>query len=454
MESVSLKEYLSVVHRAISACVEPDVWVRAEVSELKVNGNGHCYLTLIEKEQSGRMNVCAKASAIIWANVYNMVASMFESVAHQPLQRGMNVLVRVSPNFHEAYGFSLIISDVDPTFTLGDMARKRQEVVDKLKADGVWDMNRELVLPDLPLRIAVISSETAAGFGDFINQLEQNPRQFKFAWRLFPAIMQGADAPASIMNALDQIFEVADQFDVVAIVRGGGASADMLAFDDYELASSCAQFPLPILSGVGHERDTCVVDMVAWQRCKTPTAVGAFLVDRAEMAYTRLCNAQQALADSVRRMLETENKRLEYSAVALSKSVPLTLMAENNKLASLTSALKMSVSSQCQDAKGQLDSVVVAFRSAVKVKLNGAQVQVEAQRKSLQHAVVALLAAQQGKLLLLDQKVNLLSPQSLLKKGYSLTLKNGKIVRSVGDAQPGDVLETLLADGTVKSVVK
>lgn len=432
MESISLKEYLTSVRQAVSNNVEADVWVRAEISELKVNGSGHCYLTLIEKEDSGRMNVCAKAAAIIWANLYNMVAPMFESVTRQPLQRGMSVLVRVSPNFHENYGFSLLISDIDPTFTLGDMARRRQEVIDRLKADGVWDMNHELPFPVLPQRVAVISSETAAGFGDFINQLDNNARGFKFYWRLFPAIMQGEGAPASIIAALDQVYAHADLFDVVVIVRGGGASADMLAFDDYDLTSCCAQFPLPIISGVGHERDTCVLDLVAWQRCKTPTAVGAMLVDCFEQAYARLDDLAVTLTNETRRLLQNENNRLTTANVLITKSVPLALTNENARLTKLCAALRVAVSNNCKTAEGHLLNAAAGLKSATR----------------------ALLTAQQSKMELLDQKVKLLSPQTLLDKGYSLTLKNGKVVRSANELQTGDRVELVLADGRRSSVVE
>lgn len=454
MESVSLKEYLTRVRLAVAAGVDPDVWVRAEISELKVNGSGHCYLTLIEKEESGRMNVCAKASAIIWANAYRMMSVMFESVTHEKLQPGMTVLVRVSPNFHEAFGFSLLVTDIDPTFTLGDMARRRQDVIDRLKADGVWDMNRELPFPELPQRIAVISSETAAGFGDFINQLEQNQRHFKFYWRLFPAIMQGADAPISIMEALDSVFEVQERFDVVAIVRGGGASADMLAFDDYDLTSSCAQFPLPVLSGVGHERDTCVLDMVAYQRCKTPTAVGAFLVECMEQQYARLCNAEQLLQTDACQLLRQEQNRMAEYVYAITKSVPLALMEAKNTLMAVSSSLNVATSNRCHREQSKLENVISTLRNDVRLKSQTANQMIDMETTRIQNALTNLFFTRQNKLELLAQKVELLSPMTLLKKGYSLTLKNGKMVRSAEELKPGDVLETMLADGRVTSVVK
>lgn len=454
MDSLSLRDYLAAIRSVITTQVKPDVWVRAEISELKVNASGHCYLTLIEKEASGRMNVCAKVSAIIWSNVYRMMSAMFLSVTNQQLQPGMSVLVCVSPNFHEAFGFSLVISDIDPTFTLGDMARRRQEVIEKLKADGVWDMNRELPFPELPQRIAVISSETAAGFGDFINQLEQNQRQFKFYWHLFPAIMQGADAPASIMEALDAVFAAQECFDVVAIVRGGGASADMLAFDDYDLASCCAQFPLPILSGVGHERDTCVLDMVAYQRCKTPTAVGALLVDCFEQAYAKLDGLSLSFVDGVRSLLREENERLKNGAMGFVKSVPLALTAEEARLSRLNANLRVMVSRRCQQEENRLNACASMLKASTKLKLQSADMNLADLKSRLQMNIKTLISQKQNRLDLLEQKIELQSPQNLLKKGYSMTLKDGKLVRSAADLKAGDLLETRFAEGSVKSRVE
>ena len=454
MDSLSLRDYLAAIRSVITTQVKPDVWVRAEISELKVNASGHCYLTLIEKEASGRMNVCAKVSAIIWSNVYRMMSAMFLSVTNQQLQPGMSVLVCVSPNFHEAFGFSLVISDIDPTFTLGDMARRRQEVIEKLKADGVWDMNRELPFPELPQRIAVISSETAAGFGDFINQLEQNQRQFKFYWHLFPAIMQGADAPASIMEALDAVFAAQECFDVVAIVRGGGASADMLAFDDYDLASCCAQFPLPILSGVGHERDTCVLDMVAYQRCKTPTAVGALLVDCFEQAYAKLDGLSLSFVDGVRSLLREENERLKSGAMGFVKSVPLALTAEEARLSRLNANLRVMVSRRCQQEENRLNACASMLKASTKLKLQSADMNLADLKSRLQMNIKTLISQKQNRLDLLEQKIELQSPQNLLKKGYSMTLKDGKLVRSAADLKAGDLLETRFAEGSVKSRVE
>lgn len=454
MDSLSLRDYLAAIRSVITTQVKPDVWVRAEISELKVNASGHCYLTLIEKEASGRMNVCAKVSAIIWSNVYRMMSAMFLSVTNQQLQPGMSVLVCVSPNFHEAFGFSLVISDIDPTFTLGDMARRRQEVIEKLKADGVWDMNRELPFPELPQRIAVISSETAAGFGDFINQLEQNQRQFKFYWHLFPAIMQGADAPASIMEALDAVFAAQECFDVVAIVRGGGASADMLAFDDYDLASCCAQFPLPILSGVGHERDTCVLDMVAFQRCKTPTAVGALLVDCFEQAYAKLDGLSLSFVDGVRSLLREENERLKSGAMGFVKSVPLALTAEEARLSRLNANLRVVVSRRCQQEENRLNACASMLKASTKLKLQSADMNLADLKSRLQMNIKTLISQKQNRLDLLEQKIELQSPQNLLKKGYSMTLKDGKLVRSAADLKAGDLLETRFAEGSVKSRVE
>lgn len=274
MESVSLYELNSRIRQSVEEAFPSPVWVRAEISELKENANGHAYLELVEKDGN---RIVAKTKAMCWRNTYAMLKPFFREKTGQPLAVGMKVLFACEVNFHEQYGFSLLINDVDPAFTLGDMARQRQETIRRLRQEGVFDMNRSLTVPPLPQRIAVISSATAAGFGDFEHQLKRNEQGYVFYTHLFPAVMQGERTSSSIIAALERIYVHAELFDVVVIIRGGGATADLNSFDNYELATNCAQFPLPIITGIGHLRDTCVLDMVANVCAKTPTAVAEYL---------------------------------------------------------------------------------------------------------------------------------------------------------------------------------
>ena len=274
MKQYSLIELCQEIDMVLSSDLAEAYWVRAEIASL--SERGHCYMELIEK--SSNRNISAKVRATCWSHVYHILAPYFASETGQVLAVGMQVLLHVEINFHAVYGLSLNIVGIDPTFTIGDMARQRQQTIQRLKDDGVMDMQRALTMPLLPLRIAVISSADAAGYGDFEDQLTRNLGGYKFRTQLFAALMQGEQSPASIIQALGAIADDIEAYDVVVIVRGGGATTDLRNFDDYELASHCAQFPIPIIAGIGHTRDVSIVDMVVHTSVKTPTAVAQFLI--------------------------------------------------------------------------------------------------------------------------------------------------------------------------------
>ncbi|MBQ8443183.1 MAG: exodeoxyribonuclease VII large subunit, partial [Bacteroides sp.] len=276
-QALSLYELNGLVKRSIRNSMPETYWLQAELSDVRSNYSGHCYLEFIQKDASGN-NLIAKARGTIWSNIYKMLKPYFEQETGQAFASGIKVLVRVSVDFHELYGYSLTVLDIDPTYTVGDMERKRREILRQLEEEGVIDLNKELEMPLLPQRVAVISSATAAGYGDFCNQLANNPRGYGFHTQLFPAIMQGDRVEESVIAALNAIYAQLDCWDVVVIIRGGGATSDLSGFDTYELAANCAQFPLPIITGIGHERDDTVIDLVAHTRVKTPTAAAAFLI--------------------------------------------------------------------------------------------------------------------------------------------------------------------------------
>lgn len=301
MNSLSLSELLAEVQVTLEDCLEPTYWVRAEISALSVKG-GHCYMDLIEKGDNALM--AAKMRATCWRNRWQMLQPAFEQATGQNIKVGMQVLLQVEVVFHPVYGLSLNIYDLDATFTLGDLERQRQETIRQLQADGVMDINRSHPFPTLPQRIAVISSESAAGYGDFCDQLKNNPGGYAFTPTLFPATMQGDTAAESIIRALNQIADRLDEFDVVVIIRGGGATTDMACFDNYLLASCCAQFPLPIISGIGHTRDVSIVDMVVHTAAKTPTAV-------AEVLITSLDRQAQILQDLLQRIRLQGQRQIE-----------------------------------------------------------------------------------------------------------------------------------------------
>ena len=304
----TLRQLNLMVRDAIEMQMPDEYWVEAELSECRERG-GHCYMELIEKEEQTNTPV-ARASAKCWRQTWQMLQPHFERITGQPLHAGLKVLLRVYAQYHEAYGFSWIVTDIDPTYTIGDMARKRQEIIRQLKEEGVFDLQRELCIPMFAQRIAVISAAGAAGYGDFCRQLEDNEYGLKFEATLFPAIMQGEQVEQSIIDALEKIYSAINSYDVVVIIRGGGATADLSGFDTLALAENVAQFPLPIITGIGHDRDESILDMVSNTRVKTPTAAAALLIDNLRQVLTRIDNAQQRIAMAISQRFASQKERL------------------------------------------------------------------------------------------------------------------------------------------------
>lgn len=448
MEGLLLSEYLAALKQHISR-FQRSVWVKAEINELKYSG-GHCYLTLIEKSDEG---FAAKISAHIWKNKVLYLRPMFEQITGQELTTGLSILVQVTPNFSEKYGLSLDIEDIDPTYTMGDMAMRRAETIKKLQADGVWEMNKSIDFPILPQRVAIISSPTAAGYGDFCNQLLKNEYGYKFYVHLFPAIMQGESAPQSVMDALDAIYSVEDLFDVVVIIRGGGGTADMLAFDDYDLASCCAQFPLPIISGIGHDRDECVLDLVANQRCKTPTAVAAFLVEHVHEQGCRIEEIETALIECVRETLNDEKDHLQQLSTSISQSAQVMLSEVKMQLNTADINLHNLPLQLIQKEQHRLKVLSADIRTESNQVTLTERGKLEMLKERLKNLSANILSKQTARLELDESKLKLSSPEAILKKGYTLTLFNGKAVKSAQNLKSGDQIETLFADGKVTSTI-
>lgn len=409
MDALSLYDLNALVRRSLEQCLPDEYWVQAELSEVRVHpATGHCYVEFVQKDPRSN-NLVAKARGVIWNNVFRLLRPYFEESTGQVFTAGIKVLVQVSVGFHELYGFSLTVHDIDPTYTLGDMARRRREILKQLEEEGVLTLNKELPMPELPRRVAVISSATAAGYGDFCHQLTNNPRGYYFHTELFAAAMQGDRVEESMLAALDSINSRADDFDVVVIIRGGGATSDLSCFDTYLLAAACAQFPLPIITGIGHERDDTVLDSVAHTRVKTPTAAAEYLIARMDEAADRL-------NDLAVRLYEVVTARLKW---------------ERNRL---------------QQCRNRIPTASVRRVSSAKLELLTA-------RKDLHRSVEAVLARHRHKLELLKQRLADASPDKLLARGYSITLKDGKAVKDAALLSPGDRLVTRLYRGEVQSVV-
>ena len=408
MEALSLYDLNALVRRSLEQCLPDEYWVQAELSDVRTNSTGHCYLEFIQKDSRSN-NLIAKARGTIWANVYRLLKPYFEESTGQAFVSGIKVLVQVTVSFHELYGYSLTVQDIDPTYTLGDMARRRREILKQLEEEGVLTLNKELEMPVLPQRIAVVSSPTAAGYGDFCHQLKNNSRGFFFHTELFPALMQGDRVEESVLSALDAILNRQEDFDAVVIIRGGGATSDLSGFDTYLLAAACAQFPLPIITGIGHERDDTVLDSVAHTRVKTPTAAAEYLINCMDLA-----------ADE-----------LEVLISQLHESVRSRLTEEHRKLISYRNRIPSAVVRRVSDAKLALLTT----------------------RKDISLAVQTSLSRQRHRLELLQQRLADASPEKILARGYSITLKDGKVVKNGDVLQLNDEIVTRLYQGEIVSIV-
>lgn len=406
---MSLFELNNLVRASIRTCLPDEYWVQAELSDVRSNYSGHCYLEFVQKDTKGNTLV-AKARGIIWSNVFARLRPYFERETGQAFVSGIKVLVKVTVDFHEQYGYSLTVVDIDPTYTLGDMARRRREILLRLQQEGVLTLNKELEMPVPAQRIAVISSATAAGYGDFCNQLLNNEYGFVFYPKLFPAVMQGEKVEASIISALNTINRQIDRWDVVVIIRGGGATSDLSGFDTYDLATNCAQFPIPIITGIGHERDDTVLDMVSHTRVKTPTAAAEFLIAN----------------------LRSTAEQLEEFANVLAQVIPERLSRE----------------------KERLDRWVARIPSQVQMRLQKESFRQERFYNRLTTAWQNRLVRENHRLELLAQQVRAASPEKLLEKGYSITLKNGKAVTDISQLKPGDEVVTRVSKGSFISIVK
>ncbi len=474
-QQLSLFELQRQVKGSLDDTFSMPVWVKAEISEMTVNRSGHCYLDLVETEP-GTDNVIARCRATIWSYTFRMLKPYFETTTGQVFTEGLKVLLHAKVEYHEVYGFSLNIRDIDPVYTLGDMARQRREIIRRLEEDGVFEMNKELELPLVPQRIAIISSPTAAGLQDFLDQLHNNPHKFVFYTKLFPAVMQGNEAPGSITKALEQIFEYEDLFDSVAIIRGGGAQIDLACFDNYELAFNVAQFPLPVITGIGHDKDDTVIDMVAHTRMKTPTAVAEFLISGALRFSEELKELEKHFTELVNDQLEENKNRLNDAADQLNHLVNQMIVSQQNRLniariqlANRSAAFLKNQITELKQLSTETRNRTVRYVTIQNHqleqsgnKLNFAFRKQVFKNKSLlqqfQNLIkfrsIETIKTEKKNLNLIQEKLRLIDPQNILKRGYSLTMLNGKILKSVQLVKEGDLIETRLSDGTVESMVE
>ena len=406
---MTLFELNHIVRSVLESSLDEEYWVEGEFADASVGFGGHFYGELVQKDGQGR-NIVARARVTSWARNYNIISLRFQKETGETLRRGLHVKLLVKVTFHEQYGYALNILDVDSSFTLGDMARRRKEILAQLQQDGIINDNKELPLPSLLKHIAVVSSAGAAGYGDFCNQLKHNDYGLFFHYHLFPAVMQGTNVEESVMTALAAIADEAHRWDCVVIIRGGGATGDLSDFDSYPLAAAVAQMPIPVIVGIGHERDETVLDFVAHTRVKTPTAAAAFLIDNGAQQLSRLDDFQNRMIQGVSLLCERQQRYIEQLTVRLTSAPSKRLLTEQHHLEILQNRYMQAAKFMLQNAKLRLVNLETRYAA--------------------------------------------LDPVLQLKRGFSLTYTaSGQLLRSTKDLQQGELLITRLADGIVTSEV-
>jgi exodeoxyribonuclease VII large subunit len=422
-DPLSLHELTQRIAAVVNRSFAEPVWVVAELSDVRVAANGHCYMTLIEKEPK-RGSTLASMRGMIWSSRWWLIRDTFYEQTGQPFTSGLQVMVQVQVTMHEQYGLGLNIIDVNPTYTLGEMARRRMEILKQLEKDGVIDMNRELPFPILPQRVAIISAEGAAGYGDFMKQLSNNSFGLKFYTHLFPATMQGQQTEPSVIAALDRINEVQDYFDVVVIIRGGGATVDLASFDSYQLAFNVANFPIPIITGIGHDRDQTVLDHVAHTSVKTPTAAAALLIDTLAEQLQKNIDLQEEIKDSITQRMNDERQRLQRFGNAV-RNTHVTLTQQINHLDLLSQKIQSYAQQRILQEKSGLNIISQTIQIHTKQRMQ----------------------REKDKLDYFDKTIKMAQPDNILKRGFSITRLNGHAVKSAASVPEGSTLKIQTADG-------
>lgn len=431
MGHLTLFELNSIIKETLSTYTEPTYWVVAEIGELRVNRSGHCYLDLIEKNDEA---LVAKMRGTIWSYTYRKLIGWFEAITGETLKPGMQILANVEIQFHEAYGISLNIRDIDPNYTLGERARRKQEILQQLEEEGVLEMNKSLALPLVPQNIAIISSPTAAGYGDFINQLASNRYGYTFNLQLYQALMQGTEAKNSIIEAMYQAFQAWENgtpCDALVLIRGGGAQVDLDCFDTYDLAAHIAQFPIPVITGIGHERDETIADLVAHTRLKTPTAVAEFLI-----------SGMLAFEES----MVTNFEMIQRFATGV-------LQEETFRLDTLKQQLRYNAKTSLRQAQQIIKNLSGELKYASKIQLNMGKEKLNKLTESLFKQPFYVIDKQKDRLQTLEKNLNLLNPQTVLKRGYTITYINDQPLTGKTKAKPGDNVTTYAYNKTLKSKV-
>lgn len=450
---ITLLELNKRLKEGIQNLFPSGIWVVAEICDMNSNQSGHCYLELIEKAE-GSENIIAKSRATIWSFTYRILKPYFESVTGQRFSSGLKILVLVSVEFHEIYGLSLNIKDIDPSYTIGDLAKRKQEIINRLVDEGVFELNKELQLPEVCRRIAVISSESAAGYGDFVKQLKNNNRGFKFKVKLFQAFMQGNETERSVIQALEHIYENYTAFDVVVISRGGGSQAELNYFNNYNIAFHITQFPLPVLSGIGHDRDQTIVDMVAHTSLKTPTAVAEFIISMMSETADYLESLGEQIIELTGNKIIDCKDYLNQMSINIRNLNKMHVNQIHNRYILIETHFNQRIRNLLPQRKSVLNQLQQQFVSRLKYNLMLHKLHLNRTDQKLPAAAKSIFRNKKSKIQIIDSLLSAYNPNNILKRGYSITYYNGKAIHSPQEVQPGETIDTRLKDGCISSIVK
>ncbi len=449
---ITLSQLNSSIRKSIYNEFSETFWLIAEISDFKESKRGHAYLELIEKDEKTKKQK-AKSRATIWSTTYRFLKPYFESATKQKIIAGIKVLINVTVDFHEIYGLSLNIIDIEPSYTIGDIERQKQEIIDRLNEEGIVNMNKEIDIPELCQKIAIISSSSAAGYGDFVHQLENNAFNYKFYLKLFPATMQGDKAEESIVNALEKIYEYEDFFDIVVIIRGGGSKSDLSCFDSYWISSNIAQFPLPVITGIGHERDESIADMVANTSLKTPTAVAEFLIEKINYLDEYLQEVKNKFFTNVKSLIVNKNHEITNFSNKTINIVKTKIYQNKIILNSLESKFTSNSKLFVKQKEVKLNDYQQELAFLSKKYFANRNKKINETNYKLDYVCSKFLLKQKHKIEVIENTLDYVNPMNVVKRGYSLTSHKGKIIKSMEMLETESIIETKLSCGTIVSKV-
>ncbi|MFO7755301.1 MAG: exodeoxyribonuclease VII large subunit [Bacteroidales bacterium] len=450
-ERYSLSELQKLIKQSLEDKLKSFYWVSAEISELKINYSGHCYLELVEKNR--QEDIKSRARAIMWSGKARLLLPYFENIAGQPLAEDIKVLVRVKIDYHELYGLSLVINDIDPAYTVGEIAVKRKQIIKRLESEGVIDLNRELSMPLLPANIAVISSEQAAGYEDFTDELLGNEHGYGYKTTLFSASMQGKETEASVIKSINKIYERISDFDIVVIVRGGGSQSDLSWFDNYNIAYLITQMPIPVLTGIGHEKDLSVTDIVAHRSFKTPTAVADYIINHSLKTEEYLRGIRESIINSSRELVKTRRLSINRISVNMSPLVREALRQKHRLLNRTGLRLTGSTRSYISGNRSKLETIKTGIRKRSSEFIHNRSSRINDLNRSISPACSRFTKQKHTVLDNLSRSIDYLSPARVLERGYSITLFNDKAVKSADKLKAGSRIKTILNKGIIDSEI-